>query len=121
MIWIRNANKTKGKKKSKSQAQTTFNGTYHIVSALNPSMGLDVKLASTWNRAGIQLYSNRKDQKQAFDITSLENGYIRIINKNSGLALEVNHSQVSRHKNIQNIQEQAKSSTPRIKLPPRLE
>ena len=69
--------------------QTISNGRYHIVSNLNENMGLDVAGASKNNEANINLYSNINDNSQTFDVTYLGNGYYKLINSNSGKAVDV--------------------------------
>lgn len=72
-----------------SGSQTVSNGEYHIVSALDNNMGLDVEAASSDLCANIQLYNNVLDDSQVFVVNYLGDGYYKITNKHSGKSLDV--------------------------------
>lgn len=74
--------------------QSLADGDYHIVSALNGGMGMDVTGNRSEDATNIQLYSNVKDKKQVFTVKYLGDGYYRIMHKNSGKCVDMagNHS-----------------------------
>lgn len=72
-----------------SGSQTVSDGEYHIVSALDNNMGLDVEAASSDLCANIQLYNNVLDDSQVFVVNYLGDGYYKITNKHSGKPLDV--------------------------------
>ena len=72
-----------------SGSQTVSDGEYHIVSALDNNMGLDVEAASSDLCANIQLYNNVLDDSQVFVVNCLGDGYYKITNKHSGKSLDV--------------------------------
>lgn len=72
-----------------SGSQTVSDGEYHIVSALDNNMGLDVEAASSDLCANIQLYNNVLDDSQVFVVNYLGDGYYKITNKHSGKSLDV--------------------------------
>ncbi|SFC24982.1 signal peptide-containing protein, YSIRK family [Streptococcus gallolyticus] len=63
-------------------------GVYHIVSAVDETMGLDVVGASNQNNTNVQIYPNLSDTNQTFKITYLNNGYYSITTNVSGKALD---------------------------------
>lgn len=69
--------------------QTVADGDYHIVSALNPVMGMDVAGNNSNNATNIQLYANAGDEKQVFTVKYLEDGYYQIIHKDSGKSIDL--------------------------------
>lgn len=72
-----------------SGSQTVSDGEYHIVSALDNNMGLDVEAASSDLCANIQLYNNVLDDSQVFVVNYLGDGYYKITNKHGGKSLDV--------------------------------
>lgn len=72
-----------------SGSQTVSDGEYHIVSALDNNMGLDVEGASSDLCANIRIYNNLLDEKQVFIVNYLGDGYYKITNKYSGKSLDV--------------------------------
>lgn len=70
-------------------SQTVSDGEYHIVTALDTNMGLDVEGASSDLCANIRIYNNLLDEKQVFIVNYLGDGYYKITNKSSGKALDV--------------------------------
>lgn len=72
-----------------SGSQTVSDGEYHIVSALDNNMGLDVEAASSDLCANIQLYNNVLDDSQVFVVNYLGDEYYKITNKHSGKSLDV--------------------------------
>lgn len=70
-------------------SQNISDGEYHIVSALDNNMGLDVEAASSDLCANIQLYNNVLDDSQVFVVNYLGDGYYKITNKHSGKSLDV--------------------------------
>ena len=72
-----------------SDAKRTLpDGVYHIVSAVNEKMGLDVNGAGTANNTNVQIYPNLSDPNQTFTVKYLNNGYYSITVKKSGKALD---------------------------------
>ena len=80
--------------------QTISDGEYHIVSALDNRYALDVSGASKEDRANIDIYRNTNDAKQTFHVTYLGNGYYKIINSNSGKALDAEDYGTSNGTNV---------------------
>lgn len=70
--------------------RTICDGDYHIVTALDNSMGLDIPGASSDDCANVQIYHNIDDPLQIFTVTWLgpDKGY-QITNKHSGKCLDV--------------------------------
>ncbi len=81
--------------------QTISNGSYHIVSALDFSKGIDVATGSIDNGANIYLYSNIDDDTQVFDVSYLGNGSYKIINRKSGKGLDCEGGNTSSGTNVQ--------------------
>lgn len=72
-----------------SDAKRTLpDGVYHIVSAVNEKMGLDVAAAGTADNTNVQIYPNLSDSNQTFTVKYLNNGYYSITAKKSGKALD---------------------------------
>ena len=69
--------------------QTIPDGDYHIVSALDSSLGLDVTGNNSADTTNIQLYSNVDDTKQVFTVTYLGDGYYKILHRGSGKSLDM--------------------------------
>ncbi|WP_407383829.1 RICIN domain-containing protein [Ruminococcus sp.] len=82
-------------------SQTISNGSYHIVSALDFSKGIDVATGSIDNGANINLYSNIDDDTQVFDVSYLGNGSYKIINRKSGKGLDCEGANTSSGTNVQ--------------------
>lgn len=70
--------------------RTIADGDYHIVTALDDSMCLDVAGASKEDGANVQIYHGTEDELQVFSVTWLgvNKGY-KIIHRNSGKSLDV--------------------------------
>lgn len=70
--------------------RTIADGDYHIVTALDDSMCLDVAGASKEDGANVQIYHGTEDELQVFSVTWLgvNKGY-KIIHRNSGKSLAV--------------------------------
>lgn len=64
-------------------------GTYRIVSALNPFIGLDIKSGSTANKANVHVYNYTGVTQAQFELEYLGDGYYKIINVKSGKVLDV--------------------------------
>ncbi len=64
-------------------------GDYHIVSALDTNLGLDVVGASNKSGANVQIYPNTSDKNQIFTVKYLNNGYYLIKAKSTGKVLDV--------------------------------
>ena len=70
-------------------SRTVSDGDYHIVSALNANMGIDVAGNNSANGTNVQLYSNVNYPDQVFTVQYLNNGFYRITHKSSGKVLDV--------------------------------
>jgi len=70
-------------------SRTVSDGDYHIVSALNADMGIDVARNGSANGTNVQLYNNLTDSNQVFTVKYLNNGFYRITHKSSGKVLDV--------------------------------
>lgn len=82
-------------------------GTYEFI-AKNTNYCLDVKDASTKNKANVRLYTRNSTKAQRFKVTYDNKGYYTIINENSGKALDVDSAS---SKNGTNIHQWTKNST----------
>ena len=69
--------------------RTVSDGDYHIVSALDANMGIDVAGNGSANGTNVQLYNNITDPNQVFTVKYLDNGFYRITHKSSGKVLDV--------------------------------
>lgn len=76
-------------------------GDYRIVTALSENRALDVGLGSKEDGANISIYSNLTDSKQIFSLVYDGNGFYKIINKNSGKALDVTNDTYVNGTNVQ--------------------
>ncbi len=56
-------------------------GDYRIVSALDSTYGIDIQGGSSELGANVQLYQNLSSWNQIYSVTSLGNGYYKIMNK----------------------------------------
>ena len=81
--------------------QTVPDGSYHIVTALDSTKGLDVDNASKEDKANIQIFSNTADPTQTFSVKYLENGYYKITSDNSGKSLDLNNDSTVAGTNVQ--------------------
>lgn len=81
--------------------KTVEDGTYHIVSALNPEFGLDIYGGASEKGTNVQLYKNTHDMTQTFDVTYIGNGYYTLVSSDSGMSLDVNDSLPSNKANVQ--------------------
>ncbi len=70
-------------------SRTVSDGDYHIVSALNPDMGIDVTRNGSADGTNVQLYNNSTDSNQVFTVKYLDNGFYSITHKSSGKVLDV--------------------------------
>ena len=70
-------------------SQTISDGDYHIVSALNNSMGVDVAGNQNKDGTNVNLYSNINDDNQVFTVKYLGNGFYSICHRSSGKMLDV--------------------------------
>ncbi|MFM1613113.1 RICIN domain-containing protein [Streptococcus mutans] len=68
--------------------RTLADGVYHIVSAVDENMGLDVVGAASTNNTNVQIYPNLSDSNQTFEVKYLNNGYYSITTKSSGKSLD---------------------------------
>lgn len=68
--------------------RTLVDGVYRIVSALDESLGLDVAGAGSADNTNVQVYPNRSDANQTFEVKYLDNGYYAITAKSSGKRLD---------------------------------
>lgn len=74
---------------------------YVIESAINKGYCLDIAGASMNVGANANLYKKNKTEAQAFIIQDVKNGYVRIINKKSGLVLDVSGGKAQNGRNVQ--------------------
>lgn len=79
----------------------TKGASYIIESALNKSYCADVKSASMDVGANVQIWKKNDSEAQEFCIDDVKDGYVRIVNKKSGLVLDVNSAKVKNGTNIQ--------------------
>ncbi len=71
-----------------STGRTISDGEYHIITKLDRNKGIDVYQGKTDDTTNIDIYENLESEEQVFQITYLNNGYYKIINKNSGKSLD---------------------------------
>lgn len=69
--------------------KTVADGDYHIVSALNNNMGIDVYGNSSAEGTNVQLYKNTIDPKQVFTVKYLGDGYYQLRHKSSNKVLDM--------------------------------
>lgn len=77
-----------------------LDGTYVIESAVNRGFCLDVKAASTADKANVQLYKKNGTQAQTFVLEHVKDGYYRIKNIKSGKMIDVSGAKVANKTNI---------------------
>lgn len=70
-------------------SQTVSNGLYHICSAINNDMVLDISGGSISNHANLQLYRYNGSDAQKFMVTYRGNGYYVLTSYKSGKVLDV--------------------------------
>lgn len=80
---------------------TIQSGVYAVESAVKPRVMLEIEGASKKNLANAQLYQSDPSAKQYWKIEEDSNGYLTIINLNSGLALDVNGGKAQNSTNVQ--------------------
>ena len=69
--------------------QCISDGTYHIVSALDNSKGIDVYNNDSTDGTNVDLYANTADDNQVFTVKYLGDGFYSLIHKSSGKYLDV--------------------------------
>ena len=72
--------------------QSIPNGNYHIVSALNSNYGLDVYGCENKNGTNVQLYNNKGDTNQVFNVNYDKKGYYTITHNKTGKVLDMYNS-----------------------------
>ena len=77
-----------------------LDGTYVIESAVNHAFAIDVKGASTADKANVQLYKKNGTQAQIFALEHIKDGYYRIKNIKSGKMIDVYGAKVANKTNI---------------------
>lgn len=97
-------NNTKAQKFVFKQIELTSSelsdGYYIIKSKLNTNKAIDVFAAATHNCANVQLYTSNNTDAQKFKISSLGNGFYKIINVKSSKALDVAYANSSNGTNV---------------------
>ena len=79
-------------------------GTYVIKSSLANKQVLDVKSASSDNKANVQLYESNMTGAQGWKVTHDDKGYITFTNEKSGKVLDVNAAKRDNGTNVQQYQ-----------------
>ena len=69
--------------------QSVPNGNYHIVSALNNNYGLDVYGCENKNGTNVQLFNNKSDANQVFNINCDKKGYYTITHNKTSKVLDM--------------------------------
>ena len=69
--------------------QSLPNGDYHIVSALNNNYGLDLANCENKNGTNVQLYNNKNNANQLFNVNYNGNGYYTITHKKTNKVLDM--------------------------------
>lgn len=86
---------------SASEYVSIENGTYKITTALNSNYALDVNNYATFNGGNVEIYPYHNTNNEKWRITSLGNGYYRIVDCNSGKSLDVNGASAASGTNVQ--------------------
>jgi N-acetylmuramoyl-L-alanine amidase len=68
---------------------TITDGIYEICTSVNSGYALDIAGGSTANNANAQAHNRNHTEAQQFEITSVGDGYYKIVNVKSGMALDV--------------------------------
>ncbi|MGT2929837.1 RICIN domain-containing protein [Streptococcus dentasini] len=78
----------------KDAKRTIADGDYHIASALDENMVLDIPNYSEEDGATIQIFPNKNSENdnQVFTVKYLENGYYSIAAKNTGKVIDSDHN-----------------------------
>jgi N-acetylmuramoyl-L-alanine amidase len=71
------------------EVATINDGVYEICSGVNSGYALDIYNAGTANKANVQVYTRNNTVAQQFQITSIGDGYYKIVNVKSGKVLDV--------------------------------
>lgn len=83
-----------------ANASSVSAGTYMLVSALDPSMVVEVANGSSADRANVQLFATNAANCQWWRISKDGSGYYRLTNLASGKALQVNRSLTEEGANV---------------------
>lgn len=81
--------------------RTVANGDYYITTALDKNMCLNVRGASTGNEANVEIAAKKEEESRIFSVAYLNNGFYKILNKNSGKSLDVYTGKAVRGTNVQ--------------------
>ncbi len=81
--------------------QTVANGDYHITTALDDGMCLNVQGASMSDEANVEIARKEAQDSRIFTVTYLNNGFYKILNKHSGKSLDVYIGNAVRGTNVQ--------------------
>lgn len=75
-------------------------GTYKIVTAINPFIGLDIKDGSTTIKANVQMWNYTKTSQKQFKLEYVGDGYYKIINVKSGKVLDAENGGKTKGTNV---------------------
>lgn len=81
--------------------QTIPDGDYYIMTDVADNMCLDIQGASTADEANVIISGKRGRSSQVFTVSYLNNGFYKILNKNSGKSLDVYLGAATRGTNVQ--------------------
>lgn len=81
--------------------RTIADGDYHITTALDDGMCLNVQGASMSDEANVEIARKEAQDSRIFTVTYLNNGFYKILNKHSGKSLDVYIGNAVRGTNVQ--------------------
>jgi N-acetylmuramoyl-L-alanine amidase len=79
---------------------TIENGVYEICSGVNGNFAVDISNAGTANKSNAQAYKRNSTLAQKFEITSVGDGYYKIVNVKSGKVLDVANASAKSGANV---------------------
>ncbi|BAK44091.1 hypothetical protein EGYY_09020 [Eggerthella sp. YY7918] len=100
-IQVGMANDSKAQQFEFAAVPVLSNGTYSIKSALGNDQVIDVSSGQLANGANIQTFENNGTGAQKWNITSIGDGYFKVVNAKSGKALDVKSANAVAGANIQ--------------------
>ncbi len=90
--------------------QTIPDGDYYIMTDVAGNMCLDIQSASTADETNVIISNNTGRKSQVFTVTYLNNGFYKILNKNSSKSLDVYNGAAIRGTNVQQFSDHGDKS-----------
>ncbi len=100
-IWKGNGGTAQKWRLIPAETQTVADGEYYITTALHKNMCLNVQGASAGDEANVEIATKKGEDSRIFSVTYLNNGFYKILNKNSGKSLDVYTGKAERGTNVQ--------------------